>query len=574
MDIAASVATLSAQTQRSAELDSREREYGGLVPGDREAERILESVKGWTAPYRASINYGDVRDALDNPPDPREITTGRLMFDVARAVRRWCGGWSRDDRDAIANGAALLLLRWPTNGGGLDKDGNRTPVLDLGGLRSERMAIALLRRSDAPSTARAARMAGDAATQAGTNRRVARMAQLDWIDRAERMLSHGTLPLRRDWVDPESKMPTPLAIRALRAAVKQSAESLRDSVQTDSGRKMRGDVEIAHGPLDITKLREDEAAERGDVVRLPYVNAPELIARYLDVPLNAARALVIEAFPGTPHSELASQWNVSLDRVKVALSIGRAVLRDLYPDPIKLVEALATIGPEYRTDCERGAILALIDYRDAMIGADVASGAIAEWRESSSALSDESRALLAAARSAIKRSKGQYGSERAERIAASVPRLLAAEISATRRAGASHSAPQRAGSLDWRSGYVSAPASAESVAERRALYARCAADESAASGLTSRIANTCQRVPAPTQIALHSAPRVARTGALHACAKSAQRALVTPIKASALVKLTRMREALAQEIDAPCPDGHRVRTLRADIASTLAAARA
>jgi hypothetical protein len=467
MDIAAAAQRHTEQTQRSAELDRREREFGGLIPGDREREDIARSVAGWTDTYRASISKREVKEACaDDWRDPREITTGRLMFDVARAVRRWCGKWSKDEQSEIANAAALLLLQWPSNG--------TNPALDLGGIRAERLAIAEISRS-APSTA---------------------LGVLAWVDRAERLAAIGTLPLRRDWLSAESdyKLPSRLAIRALRAAVKQAADALSAP---------SADIEISTDPIDIAALIESESAERGDATRLPDIAAPELIARYLDIGLDAARAVVAQAWPSASHTDLAASWGMSPQTLSVALSRGRIALRERYPDPATLLADLATVASAYRVDAERGAIMALIDYRDELISADVARGAVAEYRESSAALSDASRAILSAARNAIKRSGGTYGSERAERIALCVPRLVSAEQRAAKRATRKRSA-----------------------------------------------------------------------GNVHACAASAQHSAPSALVTSALVSLAKQREQLARELDSACPDGDRVRSLRAEIKATLSAARA
>lgn len=401
MDIAAAVQTFSDQAERSADLDRRDREYGGLVPGDRQAEDIAAAVAAWVPPYRASATKRDVREALKNLPDPREISTGRLMFDVSRAVRRWCGKWSPADRDIIANGAALLLLRWPTQG--------TSPVLDLGGERAERLALAEFKRAE-----RSAAAAGDPLARA--------RAVIAWMDRAERLLAVGTLPLRRDWIA-EHGGASPLALRALHAAVKQAADEITPNA----------DVEISTDPLDIAAAMERETADAGEISRLPDVQAPELIARYLDISLDAARAITARAFPHASPTDLAAAWEISRQAVANALQRGAAALLKAYPDPAALLEALARIAPAYRTDCETGATLALIDWRDGWISEDIARSAVKEWRDASQSMGDVERAILASARAAIKRAGGQYGSERAERIAASVGRILPAEQSAARR---------------------------------------------------------------------------------------------------------------------------------------------
>jgi hypothetical protein len=360
---------------------------------------IAAAVAAYVPTARASTSPAEVRQAMLNLPDPRTITTGRLMFDVGRAVSRWCKGWTKLDRDAIANGAALHLLRWPTQG--------TSPVLDLGGQRAERMALARVRRH-APTRA------------AGV---------LAWVDVAENlaaeMSSVGTLPLRRDWLA-EHGGPSRLALRALRAAIKQAADELQ--------RGAAADTEVSTEPLDIAAMIEaDKSSEAATYDRLPDVDAPELIARYLDVSLDAARCVIARAFPHVSATDLAAMWGISRQSIANALTRGAAALRERYPDPVTLLEALASVAPQYRTDCERGAIMALIDYRSEYIGADVARAAVSEWRGAVGDLDPTSAALLTAARRAIKRSGGTYGSERAERIACTVPRLLEAERRAAKR---------------------------------------------------------------------------------------------------------------------------------------------
>jgi hypothetical protein len=542
MDIAAAVQTLTADTERSAELDRRDREYGGLVPSDRLRDDIAAAVAAWMPPYRPETTLADVRQACaEDWRDPREIKTARLMFDVSRAVRRHCRAHSKADQDVIANGAALLLLRWPTQG--------TSPVLDLGGRRAERETLWAAQRGDAPRTARAARLAGT------------RMSQLDWIDRAERLLAIGTLPLRRDWLD-ENNQPTPLARRALHAACKQAA----DEISTPSAH------EISTDPVDISLLIEGEAIASGDASRLPDEVAPELVARYLDLPLDAARAIVARSFPHASPSDLAKQWgDIGRQAVANALCRGAIALRERYPDPAKLLADLATIGPAYRTDCERGAILALIDYREGWADEPMARSAVDEWRAATDSMGDVERALLAAARQAIKRAGGSYGSERAERVAGTVARLLSAEQRAAWRVPTMSTAPHKAGSQDWLSGYGTHRARRESVAERRALYALCAADESAAQGLISRIADTAHRVPAPDAIARPSASRLRRSGALDKCARSAQRAERKHLAPDVAQRVAADRERVRRLLESGSANADEIKSLRAGIAAAVGA---
>lgn len=415
--IAAKQARETERTQRRAELDGRDREHGGLVPGDRDREAAKRSMEGWQ-PYRTNLKASEVLRALDNPPDARIITVGRLLSDCRSATKRWAARFSKTDREAVATEAALCLLRWPNHGGNLyrAKDGTeqRSAFIDLGGALAERRAQRELKRS-APTPA---------------------IGVLAWLDHAETLLSVGTLPLRRDWIDSESKLPTDRAWRALHAAVKQACEDRR-TIGTD---KREDPTEGAS----IAELAELRRIEEGTPSQLPDSAAPEVLAEFLDCSLSAARAIVFQSFPTATPSDMAAQWGLSRQRAKQTISDGAKQVLAQWPNGADLLAALADAGAAYRTATEQSALLALIDYRDGIAELDRASAAVAAWRGASAGLSDSARALLAAARAASARNGRSYGAELAERIAASVPRLVHAEQLAARR----RSRVRRTGALD------------------------------------------------------------------------------------------------------------------------------
>lgn len=403
MNIAEMAEREAERTERRAELDSRDREHGGTVPSDRVSEEIRRAVAGWADRYRPSTNPREVRQALENRPDAREVTIGRLLADCRRAAQRWHAGRDADDREAIATSAALLLLRWPSHG-------DRAP-LDLGGSRLNLRA------------AMAARAAAEKAPTAAA-------AALAYIATAERTLESGSLPLRRDWiaVDPETgrygSVPTAAAWRALHAATKQAS---RDRQTILPALPAVGDA------LDIAALVDAERIASGARVRLPDMSAPDALAESMGLPLDAARAIVARAFPDASNADHAAAWRMTPAAVAVALSRGAAIVRKRHPDGADLLAALAAAAADYRASVESAALLALIDYRDGYAERDAAAAAVADWRGAAAGLSDHQLALLSAARRACQRGGRTYGAEHAERVAGSVPRLLAAEQSAARR---------------------------------------------------------------------------------------------------------------------------------------------
>lgn len=383
MDLTERVANHRQRDERRAELDKREREHGGLIPADRETEARKLSVKGW-GPYRPDVSGAEVRQARQGipPNDPRRVTIQRLFVDCGAAVRRFAPKYRRSAADTLRDDALLLLLRWPRHGGDARS-------VDLGG--------------------------------------------------------DGGTPLRRDWLEPteqDGRAPreklTPLAWRALRAAVKQAAEA-------PAMRALMSEEELPTDPSDIAAAVESQQRASDAATRLPDVSAPEVLADALSVPLDAARAIVARAYPAASPDDLATSWGVAVASLKVALSRGAAQVRERYPDPIELLEALDAAAEVVQRRAESDAIVSLIRYRDGELAESGALAAVSDWRGAEQAMSAQRRALLSAARTASARAGGSYGSERAERVAQSVPRLMNAEqrrgrASAALGARGSHSA--------------------------------------------------------------------------------------------------------------------------------------
>lgn len=422
LDIAERSAAHQKAEQRRAELDARERAHGGTVPGDRAAEQRRSALKGW-GPYKPE-KPADIRAGIAGVADARVIKEGRLWIDCGRAVSRWCAALSSDDRATVQSDAFSLLVAWPSHGGGKRKDGSTAPTLDLGGLREQRRAR-LVADHNEPTRARAV---------------------LKWIDYMAALSAEGSLPLRRDWIDPTTTMrergmteqPSAAAWRALHAAVKQSA-ARADATPTPK-------QESPTDPLDIAALVEIEQQRAAELTRLPDNAAPELLARLLDTPLDAARAIVARAYPHATPTELATAWRISRDAVPVALSRGAAALRKQWPMPNELLDAIDAAAAKYRAETEQNAALALLDYRAEQQSAPVverifrsrAADAVAEWRGCTVGMPADALALLSAARCGLRRHAAvnggaTYGSERAENISGTVARLYSAERRAARR---------------------------------------------------------------------------------------------------------------------------------------------
>lgn len=424
MDIASAVETYEKSAERRAELDARDRRYGGLVPGDRAAEQKRSALKGW-GPYRAE-SAAAIKAGIVGVADLRSIKHGRLWVDCGRAVNRWASKLSSAERDALQAETFALIVRWPSHG-------ERNPI-DLGGLAELQRAERIAARQPTPA------------------RRV-----LAWIDCAER-IGRGTLPLRRDWIDLASiqaakrgaaaeqggsktsergmsEQPSAGAWRALHAALKQARE------RSDFKRQQQPSEEQSTDPVDIAALIESDTISAGERVRLPDTDAPEVLAHLLDCSLDAARAVVARAWPFATPAELSEQWSISRDALKVALSRGAAQVRKRWPDPIELLDALDQAALDYRAETEQRAAMALLDYREERDSAPVveriyrkrASDAVEDWRGCTSGMPADALALLGAARSALLRQGQSYGSERAERIAQSVQRVTEQETRAAKR---------------------------------------------------------------------------------------------------------------------------------------------
>lgn len=382
LDLAERVAAEVASTARRADLDRREREHGGLIPSDRVTEAKSRSAEGW-GPYRPSVTRAELKDIRRGTfEDLDRVTLQRLYVDCGAAVRRFAPKWKRERALTLRNDALLILIRWPSHG--------EADPLDLGGT-------------------------------GGTPRR------RDWLQRTD-----GTRGAR--WIL------TPRAWQALRAAVKQAsragAEVELNAVES---------TEVPTEALDLARLVEDHQRETMAPTRLPDSAAPEIIAATMDIPLDAARAITARAFPAATTRDLAESWRISEGACKNALTRGARAVRERFPDPSDLLDALEDCSGAWQRDTERGAIIALIEYRDAERSADDTLDAVRDWRGATDALPMEARALLAAARVALARNGAPYGSERAELIARSVPRLMRAE---TRRARASAALGSRGSHLD------------------------------------------------------------------------------------------------------------------------------
>jgi hypothetical protein len=400
MDIAAQVASRENRISRQVVLDARESEHGGLIPADRVSEVIKRSMAGWSDSYRPSTTKTEVSAAVAGTiRDCREVTIGRLYVDLSKMVDDAARKFSTDDRETIRTEALLLLLRWPSHGAA-----GRT--LDLGAARLE---------------ARMRRIANTAPTAALRCSR--------WIDLAEILLANGSLPLRRDWIDPATGYASDAARRAMRAAIKQAAADRQVVAELAPA------AEIPTDGLDISRMIEAEAISSAEAIRIPDAAAPEIIAAHMRCSLDAARAILARAYPAANVTELAASWRISRAAADNALNRGAAWIRANYPDPIDLLTALDAAAASYRDQTERDALLALLDYREYRDARDLEAAklAVANWRGASAGLSTDQGAILSAARAAIRRHGGQYGSELAERIAASAPRLIAAEQRATSR---------------------------------------------------------------------------------------------------------------------------------------------
>jgi hypothetical protein len=556
-DIASRAAAAGAEIDRRADLDSRDKSHGGLIPADRQQEEAARSMAGWHS-YRVSATAADL--AREDHWSPAAITLHHLQRDCRRATSRWCQAFSSDQRETIATDAALLILRWPDHGA----DENGRMRLDLGAHREMSRAKQLARRQ--PTAARAVLM---------------------YIKHAEQA-TDGTLPRRGDWYTAESRsagrgarlMPTAAAWRALHAAVKQAAEQAPIAAEQNR-------PEDPTAPLDIAMLAEQQRSETAAPQRLPDGAAPEVIAQWSDLPLDAARAIVARAYPDADQTQLAAQWGLNdRQQVATALARGAAWLRERYPDPGRLLDRLSDVGAEYRAATERGAIMALIDYRDGCIDAAVASGAVREYRGATAGMPDAQRALLAAARAAVRRAGGQYGSETAERIAESLPRLMAAETRYARTAPRVISGvPSRAPIGDAMHGrgcdhYMPAKQSPRKLTreERQWTYGLTAREDRAERGAVAempltdraRIAAARCRVTTYRGRPLPTATRrrvIKQSGAVASTASKAQRTDRPKLAEAQLTKLADAREQLRRLLESGSGAAEQISGLRVQLAA-------
>lgn len=401
---------------RAADIIRRDRALGGTVPGDKEDEIVRRAVKAWLAPYRADVTRADLRAATrSNEPatDYRTISVGRLTLDVRRAVSRW-SKYRKTDAPIVEARALMLILQWPEHGSPPSAEYPRAELTDLGGRDAERMAWRLASMEPTPSA-----------------RTLRAFVEL------ERILRVGTLPARRVWLDAERRdrngaaMLTRGAMRALRAAVKQAGEDLRAELESDKRETPSGDA------LDFSELIERDA-ETVSVSRLPRVDMPETVARLMDIPLDAARALVARAFP-EQIAELAELWGMAHKTLEVALSRGRVKLRDRYPTVGALLDAVDAMADAYRAELERDATLALLETLTRPDSAPDAHRAVLAWRDAQRYLPDAERAELDAARAALQRHArnldAETRAELADRIARSSRRLMLTEQRRAKRGG-------------------------------------------------------------------------------------------------------------------------------------------
>ena len=360
--------------------------------------------------YRPS-KPADIRAGIDGSERRAwTISLGRLYVDCGRAAARYAPRYRGDLAETLQSDAMRLILAWPTQGGGKRADGTRTTVIDLGGRLPLKLAKA--RAMAEPTRAR------------GVTR---------WMAEADRILTAGTLPRRADWIlsDDAPRDISPLAWRALHAAVKQAA-----AMRAFQAAVTQSEAETPTEAIDLDAAVEAERQAAGDdAATIPDVDAPETLARMMDLPLDAARAMVAQSYAAVSTAALAEDWGISAQAAANALTRGRSALRKRYPRAEDLLSAIDR-AQAYWTVARAGeAAVTLAAFRDGDASETAARAAVNDWRASTAAMNPQRVALLAACRAAILRHGGQYGSDLAAQTARQVTdhmRILSRH--ATRRA--------------------------------------------------------------------------------------------------------------------------------------------
>lgn len=302
--------------------------------------------------------------------DIREESIGRMLFDASRACDRWAPkAMNRADREALAQDAVCLILRWETSG---DESGAYS--IDPGAADRAPSREVWRSRDDwrAPSNAA-------------------------WILLHRAITQALKAPLVLGWRTPSEDRPSELPTDP--AELERLAEE---------------------APLTVTALGAAHARagqeESASYSPIPDGVAVVDLAEAADIPLTAARALAYQS-TGMDPAEASAAWGMTEAGVKNAASVGAAWLREHYPDPADLAGILTRAARRIRHARREELAEALrclgaepgdiTDGEGADIGADVlereAQLAVTRYRESCRSAAPAVVALETATRNAARR---------------------------------------------------------------------------------------------------------------------------------------------------------------------------
>lgn len=288
--------------------------------------------------------------------DWRAETIGRLLFDAARAVERWAPkSMNRADREALAQDAVILLLRWTVSGDLTAPEEAQRYVIDCGAEGCAPSREVWRSRDDwrAPSNAA-------------------------WILLHRAILQALKAPLILGWRRPDPETGAPKEEPTDPAELDRMAEEAPDTVTALGAAHARGD-----------------ASEAATYSPIPDGVAIVDLAEAGEIPVNAARALAYQS-SGLSPAEAGAAWGMSEAMVRKSASVGAAWLREHYPDTDDLAEILRRASRTLRARRREELAEAL------ETGAD-ATDALTRYRESCRAAAPGIVALEVAARNGAKR---------------------------------------------------------------------------------------------------------------------------------------------------------------------------
>lgn len=255
------------------------------------------------------------------------------------------------------------------------------------------------------------------------NRGASVVAYLRAVESVSRLDYAASMPRKSEWLTTDAHG-RPILSDYARRTLNTALSVARSRPETVAERKQAervSPVDPSHtGAGSLAELAEREQREAEPETGAYPEHGATLIARAMGLSENAGRALIYDAHGMTP-DDAAEAWGIARASVAARVSEGRSVVRASYPDPRELLDAIRDAAGAVREYLRDDAERVIGDYRDGYASASSATEAASEWRAEVAGMAPERRALTLAALA-----RGA-GSDLAERIAASLPRLYSAE---------------------------------------------------------------------------------------------------------------------------------------------------